>query len=211
MAAPGAIPDDVDTLIPPRSAWHAGAACRSTPGIDFFPSQGPRRRTDAALAVCRGCPVVAECLAYAMADAELVRVGRQHHRRARADASRRCLNRPRQPEQRKAACPRVVRTVSAGGRETLRTDEHHCTVRAQVRLPFRYIGAGQRTGLPSFCSRADGRESGRLRRRRAVEEVHEAVEEAAQGPAEGPGEGPEEVAQQACLGNCGRGRGRRDG
>lgn len=48
--------------IKPR--WHADAACREHPEIDFVPPHGVSAAP--AKAVCRRCLVVAECLAYAL-------------------------------------------------------------------------------------------------------------------------------------------------
>ncbi|MFN2607826.1 MAG: WhiB family transcriptional regulator [Acidimicrobiales bacterium] len=60
------------SLFPPRPAWMAKAACRGPlpPGAAFFPAKG--QKPAGAKAVCARCPVTAECLAYAMADVELV-------------------------------------------------------------------------------------------------------------------------------------------
>lgn len=47
-----------------RPAWMERGACRGVDGELFFPDRGASTRE--AKAVCRGCPVQAECLAYAM-------------------------------------------------------------------------------------------------------------------------------------------------
>ncbi len=53
-----------------RSEWMPQAACRGMNPEVFFPATDQRVR--AAVAVCRLCPVQAPCLAYALADPELV-------------------------------------------------------------------------------------------------------------------------------------------
>jgi WhiB family redox-sensing transcriptional regulator len=47
----------------PRRAWVSKALCRSTDPDEFFVSGAAQRR---ATVICRGCPVVAECLADAL-------------------------------------------------------------------------------------------------------------------------------------------------
>ena len=47
----------------PRIQWVAKARCRSNNPDDFFVSGAAQRR---ATVICRGCPVVAECLADAL-------------------------------------------------------------------------------------------------------------------------------------------------
>jgi WhiB family redox-sensing transcriptional regulator len=47
----------------PRIEWIAKARCRSKNPDDFFVSGAAQRR---AAVICRGCPVVAECLADAL-------------------------------------------------------------------------------------------------------------------------------------------------
>lgn len=52
-------------LIQSRPAWHAAAACREAPAeVTWFPEMGGDAR--AARAVCAGCPVASECLAWAL-------------------------------------------------------------------------------------------------------------------------------------------------
>ena len=53
-----------------RPQWQAWAACRDEPTPLFFVGRG--EDTGPAKAVCARCPVRAECLDYALADAELV-------------------------------------------------------------------------------------------------------------------------------------------
>ena len=63
-----------------RPAWHARALCRDHPEVDFFAS-----RTKAAERLCRCCPVVEECGAWAEARSDLhdgVWAGRDYSRRA---------------------------------------------------------------------------------------------------------------------------------
>lgn len=48
-----------------RPAWHARAACRGMDPDAFFPARG--ESVSAALDVCAGCPVRAECFDFAMA------------------------------------------------------------------------------------------------------------------------------------------------
>lgn len=45
-----------------RPAWHAQAACRGQGSLKFFPGRGGS--AGAGQAVCGGCAVVSECLAY---------------------------------------------------------------------------------------------------------------------------------------------------
>lgn len=42
-----------------RPKWHRQAACRGRTDVSWFPERG--EPNDEALAVCRGCPVRAEC------------------------------------------------------------------------------------------------------------------------------------------------------
>jgi hypothetical protein len=52
----------------PRPAFHADAACREHPEIDFFPAVGDTAAD--AKRICAGCLVRAECLEYALAGCE---------------------------------------------------------------------------------------------------------------------------------------------
>lgn len=57
------LPDGVEVV--DRPDWHQQAACRA-PGVDprwFFPDRG--QPTEPAKAVCRNCPVLDSCDAYA--------------------------------------------------------------------------------------------------------------------------------------------------
>lgn len=47
-----------------RPAWHADAACREHPEITWFPERG--EHIVDARAVCAGCLVRVECLAFAL-------------------------------------------------------------------------------------------------------------------------------------------------
>ncbi len=48
------------------TAWMARGNCRNYPPATFFPSDGVG--VDRARAICKGCPVVTECLEYALAE-----------------------------------------------------------------------------------------------------------------------------------------------
>ncbi len=52
--------------LPPSPEWHARAACdgRDPTGSVFFPDHG--KSAAAAKEICAGCPVVGECLAWAL-------------------------------------------------------------------------------------------------------------------------------------------------
>lgn len=57
----------------PPEEWQMRAACRGPQAAVFFPPMLPERRDEkrfreaSAKAICAGCPVVEECLAYALA------------------------------------------------------------------------------------------------------------------------------------------------
>jgi hypothetical protein len=57
-------PLDLFEILTKRPAWHADAACRETPAVNFFPDRG--EPVGPALAVCAGCLVRSECRAYAL-------------------------------------------------------------------------------------------------------------------------------------------------
>ena len=66
-------PDDRGSIVvTPRPAWMASAACSRAGTADYFPTKG--RAPTAARAICRSCPVQAQCLDYAMADEDLAGV-----------------------------------------------------------------------------------------------------------------------------------------
>jgi hypothetical protein len=61
----------LDTLVVAmlsRPDWQLDAACRDLPVDWFFPEQGPNAWHDLrqAVAVCQECPVIADCLNYAL-------------------------------------------------------------------------------------------------------------------------------------------------
>lgn len=62
----------LDELLAQRPAWHADAACRQHPEVNYFPTLG--ENTAPAKQVCAGCPVRAECLAEALQDSHTVGV-----------------------------------------------------------------------------------------------------------------------------------------
>ena len=47
-------------------AWHDRAACRNVQTDVFFPGRGDRKRIRVALEYCETCPVIFECLTYAI-------------------------------------------------------------------------------------------------------------------------------------------------
>jgi WhiB family redox-sensing transcriptional regulator len=63
LMAQGSSPPSFEDLLHPP-AWHAGAACRTQPGINFFPDAG--EPSDAAHALCFACPVRDSCLEAAL-------------------------------------------------------------------------------------------------------------------------------------------------
>ncbi len=66
---PGDWPDLLALLATARPSWHADAACREHPELSWHPELG--ESAAAAKAVCSGCLVVDECLAYAVAGPSL--------------------------------------------------------------------------------------------------------------------------------------------
>lgn len=53
-----------------RPPWQAQAACRGVSSTFFYPVKGGYHDARRAMALCRKCPVQAECLAYALAQDE---------------------------------------------------------------------------------------------------------------------------------------------
>ena len=74
-----------------RPTWQRRAACREMAPELFFPTlhgTAQLRAVEQAKAVCRGCPVVADCLTAALADPELVGVWGATSERERATMRR---------------------------------------------------------------------------------------------------------------------------
>jgi WhiB family redox-sensing transcriptional regulator len=46
--------------------WREGSACRDVPDVSFFPAPDDLAATNLAKAVCESCPVVDECLSFAI-------------------------------------------------------------------------------------------------------------------------------------------------
>lgn len=61
---------DLAAFIPPRPAWMAEALCRGTDPAVWFPTRGGPAGVQKAL--CRACPVRAQCLAAAMRHGETI-------------------------------------------------------------------------------------------------------------------------------------------
>lgn len=49
--------------------WQADALCQQVPA-EFFPNKGDREAAETAKRVCKLCPVIAECLEYALSHDE---------------------------------------------------------------------------------------------------------------------------------------------
>ena len=62
---PGVAAELLDLIAGGKPAFHADAACKEGPELSWFPERG--EDTAAALAVCGGCLVVAECRSWALA------------------------------------------------------------------------------------------------------------------------------------------------
>ena len=70
LMVPGTdVVDYVDRLLD-RPTWHKRAVCRGDGLDDYFPERG--ESTLAAKAVCAGCVVRSDCLAFALADSNTV-------------------------------------------------------------------------------------------------------------------------------------------
>lgn len=50
--------------------WQDDAACATTDPDLFFPANGDRHTAERAREVCRSCPVINECLEFALANEE---------------------------------------------------------------------------------------------------------------------------------------------
>ena len=60
------------TAVDTATSWRDDAACKDDPTPDrWFVSPANRQGTEAAKAVCKRCPVAADCLRYALADPSL--------------------------------------------------------------------------------------------------------------------------------------------
>ncbi len=69
---PAEVYDALAVLSAKRPAWQADGACLEHPELTWFPGRG--EDSEPAKVVCRGCLVRAECLAYALADRDLLGV-----------------------------------------------------------------------------------------------------------------------------------------
>lgn len=70
LMAPGEL-DSLALLGPPRPAWMERGACLGTDTERFFPEgQGSKAGLAKAREVCAGCPVLDECLAFALKHGE---------------------------------------------------------------------------------------------------------------------------------------------
>ena len=96
--------------------WRAQAECKDDPTPDlWFVPPGDRHGIAAAKAICRRCPVAAECLAEAMADPSIVGVwgGTSEVERAKLRAAM-----PRQPKDIRHGTPGGHRTHRSRGEES---------------------------------------------------------------------------------------------
>jgi WhiB family redox-sensing transcriptional regulator len=86
-----------------RLDWRAGAACRDADPELFFPDddiRSARAQVKTAKLICRGCPVSATCLSWALASGQEAGIWggltederRRLHRRGPFSTSRRLLN-----------------------------------------------------------------------------------------------------------------------
>ena len=66
LAGHGALP----AILPPAPAWQRHAACAGMELDSFYPERGDRTDVRFARAVCGDCPVVRQCLSYALANDE---------------------------------------------------------------------------------------------------------------------------------------------
>jgi len=73
MQPGGSVESGIAALFPPRPSWQAEAACRDPhPVANWFPPRGSRAPLEVAKAICTACPAREPCLAYALANPELV-------------------------------------------------------------------------------------------------------------------------------------------
>lgn len=96
--------------------WRDRAECKDDPTPDlWFVPPGDRHGIAAAKAICRRCPVAAECLAEAMADPSIVGVwgGTSEVERAKLRAAM-----PRQPKDIRHGTPGGHRTHRSRGEES---------------------------------------------------------------------------------------------
>ncbi len=96
--------------------WRDRAECKDDPTPDrWFVTPSDRHGIAAAKAICRRCPVAAECLAEAMADPSIVGVwgGTTENQRAKLRAAM-----PRQPKDIQHGTPGGHRTHRARGEES---------------------------------------------------------------------------------------------
>lgn len=57
---------DVQLFEPDFDHWREGAACHAVPEISFFPAPDDLGAVSLAKSLCNTCPVVDECLAFAI-------------------------------------------------------------------------------------------------------------------------------------------------
>ena len=96
--------------------WRDRAECKDDPTPDlWFVPPGDRHGIAAAKAICRRCPVAAECLAEALADPSIVGVwgGTGENERAKLRAAM-----PRQPKDIRHGTPGGHRTHRSRGEES---------------------------------------------------------------------------------------------
>ena len=72
LMQPGPLPDPLRIYAALRPPWMAEGLCRGQPAEVFFPAKGASLAP--ARELCAACPSRAPCLAYAMANPELVGV-----------------------------------------------------------------------------------------------------------------------------------------
>ena len=98
--------------------WRESAACKDDPTPDlWFVTPSDHHGIAAAKAICRRCPVAAECLAEAMADPSIVGVwgGLDEQQRARLHKERKAP--PTGPKEIKHGTPGGARTHRKRGEE----------------------------------------------------------------------------------------------